>query len=322
MEKNYIGVDLHNAFFQACAIDRAGTRVWEGRFERNAAGMARWAAHGVAGAGVAVEASGPTWALVDAIQAHDVDVCVVDTRKTKIKAGDAAKTDKLDARRLADAVRRESVVSLYIPPPAIRELRELVRGRHHLVRVRAKLMQSIKALRRRQDAGGPPVTRLVSVRGLAWLQPQALPGAGCRGPRPGGGRSHCRRAHHADGDWPGGRLDAAGRDRHHRALCALARAGQLRGAGQRRRRQRTTPSLRSDYAPRIAVAALGVGGGRDSCDEAPGCHRPLGPTAGGPDQRVSGARRTRAGLCVATSCGCGAPSRRDVLSPGAGRDDA
>ena len=76
----------------------------------------------VVGALVAVEASGPTWAFVDAIQVHGVDVCVVDTRKTKIKAGYAAKTDKLDARRLADALRRESVVSIYIPPPAIREL--------------------------------------------------------------------------------------------------------------------------------------------------------------------------------------------------------
>ena len=177
MEKKYIGVDLHKAFFQACAIDDRGTRVWEGRFTRDAAGIAGWAAHGVAGAAVAVEASGPTWAFVDAIQAHGVDVCVVDTRKTKIKAGYAAKTDKLDARRLADALRRESVVSISIPPPAIRELRELVRGRHHLVRVRAKLMQTIKALLLRQDAGGAPVSRLVSARGVTWLHQHPLSGA-------------------------------------------------------------------------------------------------------------------------------------------------
>lgn len=178
MEKQqYIGVDLHKASFQACAIEETGARLWEGRYPRTAEGMAAFAARGVRGAHVAVEATGPTWVFVDALQTLDVHVCVVDTRKTKLKAGYPAKTDKLDARRLADALRRQSVVSIYIPPPAIRELRELVRGRHHLVRVRAKLMQTIKALLLRQDAGDPPVTRLVSARGIAWLEGHRLAGA-------------------------------------------------------------------------------------------------------------------------------------------------
>lgn len=41
---------------------------------------------------------------------------VVDPRKTRLKAGYAAKTDRLDARRLADALRRASVVGIYYPP--------------------------------------------------------------------------------------------------------------------------------------------------------------------------------------------------------------
>src|SRR5688572_22814301 len=35
--------------------------------------------------------------------------------KTKVKAGYAAKTDRLDARRLADALRHDSVVGMYYP---------------------------------------------------------------------------------------------------------------------------------------------------------------------------------------------------------------
>ena len=61
---------------------------------------------------VAVEATFPTWAFVDAVLPTGARVCVVDTRKTKLKAGYAAKTDRLDARRLADALRRDSVVSV------------------------------------------------------------------------------------------------------------------------------------------------------------------------------------------------------------------
>jgi len=177
MERNYIGVDLHKAFFQACAIDGTGARVWEGRFPRTVDGIAALAARGLSGARVAVEAMGPTWKFVDALHALEVEVCVVDPRKTKLKAGFAAKTDRLDARRLADALRRESVAPIYIPSPAIRDLRERCRGRHHLVRVRGKLVQAIRALLLRQDAGDPPVTCLYSPRGQQWLQTVMVPGA-------------------------------------------------------------------------------------------------------------------------------------------------
>src|SRR6185295_3778681 len=116
---------------------------------------------------VAVEATGPTWSFVDHLIGQVAHVCVIDTRKTKLKAGYAAKTDRLDARRLADAVRRESVVSIYIPPPAIRSLRELCRGRHQLVRLRTRLAQMIRSLLLRSDAGEPPGHRLYAPRALA-----------------------------------------------------------------------------------------------------------------------------------------------------------
>jgi transposase len=170
MEREYIGVDLHKAFFQACALTSRGERVWEGRFARTPEGIARFMARGVGEAhGIAVEASGPTWAFVDALAPTGARLCVVDPRKTKLKAGFAAKTDRLDARRLADALRRESVVSIYIPPPAIRELREACRSRHQVVRVRTRLAQMIRALLLRQDAGDPPTRRLYSPRSLTWL---------------------------------------------------------------------------------------------------------------------------------------------------------
>ena len=174
--QEYIGVDLHKAFFRACAIGPTGERMWEGRFARTADGVARFIARGIGAAqAVAVEASGPTWAFVDALRPTGARVCVVDPRKTKLKAGLAAKTDRLDARRLADALRRESVVSISIPPPAIRELREVCRGRHQLVRLRTRVAQMIRALLLRCEAGEPPGTRLYAPRALAWLAAAQLP---------------------------------------------------------------------------------------------------------------------------------------------------
>jgi len=175
MEREYIGIDLHKQFFQACAVTPTGIRAWEQRFPRTDGGLVLFRERCTSMTAIAVEATGPTWAFVDALRPSGATVCVVDPRKTRLKAGYAAKTDRLDARRLADALRRESVVSIYVPPPAVRELREVCRGRHQVVRLRARIAQMIRALLLRSGVSDVPVTRVFSARGLAWLSQVQLP---------------------------------------------------------------------------------------------------------------------------------------------------
>ena len=173
MFEHYIGVDLHQAFFQACAVTANGDRVWEDRFPRTAAGMALLLARCDHRTAVAVEASTPTWHFADAIQAGVGELRIVDPVKTKLKAGYAAKTDRLDARRLADALRRDSVVGIYHPPVAIRELRELCRCRHAIVQVRTALINRLRAVLLRQ--GVVDRRRLARTVSDAWLETLTLP---------------------------------------------------------------------------------------------------------------------------------------------------
>ena len=56
MTDQYIGIDLHKAFFQACAVSPTGDRLWEGRFPRTAAGLEALTARCTHGTAVAVEA--------------------------------------------------------------------------------------------------------------------------------------------------------------------------------------------------------------------------------------------------------------------------
>jgi transposase len=97
----------------------------------------------------------------------------VDPVKTKLKAGYAAKTDRLDARRLADALRRDSVVGIYFPPVAIRELRELCRFRLAVVQVRTALIQRLRAVLLRQ--GVVDRRRLTRTTSDAWLETIPVP---------------------------------------------------------------------------------------------------------------------------------------------------
>jgi transposase len=175
MEREYIGIDLHKAFFQACAITLTGERQWEQRWPTTDAGIVELLTRCGPQTWLAVEASSPTWAFVDRIVERVGSVHVVDARKTRLKAGYAAKTDRLDARRLADALRRESVVGIYYPPPAIRDLRELGRYRCQLSRLQASLKQRIQALLLRHGVV-VPVKGLFTRRGNAWLDTVTLPG--------------------------------------------------------------------------------------------------------------------------------------------------
>jgi len=169
-----IGVDLHQSFFQACAVDALGLRQWEDRFPTTAEGIEQFLARCVDVRTVAVEASGPTWHFVDQVVPCVPAVCIVDPARTRLKAGYVAKTDRLDARRLADALRRDSVVSIYYPPVAVRELRELCRYRGSLVRIRVRLKQRIHALLARQGVEMPAVSDLFGQAGRRWLAAVAL----------------------------------------------------------------------------------------------------------------------------------------------------
>lgn len=169
VEREYIGIDLHKAFFQVCAVTWMGERQWEQRWPTSEAGIAGLLTRCGPHSQVAVEASSPTWAFVDRIVNQVGAVHVVDSRKTRLKAGYAAKTDRLDARRLADALRRDSVVGIYYPPPAIRDLRELCRYRCHLARLQASLKQRIHALLLRQGVTLPGVRDLLVGEGrIGW----------------------------------------------------------------------------------------------------------------------------------------------------------
>ena len=67
MEREYIGIDLHKAFFHVCAVTETGERQWEQRWPTDDAGIAGLLARCGPQSRVAVEASSPTWAFVDRI---------------------------------------------------------------------------------------------------------------------------------------------------------------------------------------------------------------------------------------------------------------
>jgi hypothetical protein len=67
MFDEYIGIDLHRAFFQACAVRGDGTRCWEGRYANDGDGLAAFLARCAGRSAVAIEASSPSGAFMDRV---------------------------------------------------------------------------------------------------------------------------------------------------------------------------------------------------------------------------------------------------------------
>jgi transposase len=83
--------------------------------------------------------SGASW-VRDRLQDGGWTVQIADARKAKAVGSLAAKTDKLDARVLAELARRDLVPQVYVPTFADRELKERLGRRMHMVRLRTSAM--------------------------------------------------------------------------------------------------------------------------------------------------------------------------------------
>ncbi len=110
------------------------------------AGPDRGGRQGRGGAPVAVEATYGWYWAVDALRAAGFAVTLAHPRGVASMQGRRAKTDRLDAKELAELLRLDRLATAWIAPPEIRELRELVRYRHKLVGERSATKASIHAV--------------------------------------------------------------------------------------------------------------------------------------------------------------------------------
>jgi transposase len=79
----------------------------------------------------------------DTLELYGWSVEIADAQKVKGLAPLACKTDRIDARVLAELSRRDLVPAIWLPDPAVRCERELARFRLHLVRHRTALKNRI-----------------------------------------------------------------------------------------------------------------------------------------------------------------------------------
>jgi len=133
----YVGIDLHKQTISGCVIvqERGRKKVFSRkRLEcRDEAGIAAWLQE-LGPFEVVVEATASYQWFVKLAQPLARRVLLAHPKKLRIIAESKRKSDKLDARVLAEFLADDAIPLAYQPTPRVREHRVLVRFRHYTQR--------------------------------------------------------------------------------------------------------------------------------------------------------------------------------------------
>ncbi len=143
---NYVGIDWAYGRAAFCAMGEGGEIAAEGLIPANEDGLARLVLRlGTEASGCVEMMSGAVW-VKDRLQGAGWEMKIAHARKVRDVAPLACKTDKVDARVLAELCRRDLVPELWVPSIEDRALRERLRRRAHLVRTRTSARNRIFGL--------------------------------------------------------------------------------------------------------------------------------------------------------------------------------
>ena len=143
----YLGIDTHKRYSQVAVVDGDGNLQDEIRLPNDRLDEL---AEQYAGGEAAIEASGNYRPIYEMLDEH-LDVTLVNRSKNRIIADTAVKTDRVDAKRLAQMLRADMLAESYVPPDEIRVLRDLVRTRKSLVEERTAEKNRVRAVLTRTD---------------------------------------------------------------------------------------------------------------------------------------------------------------------------
>ena len=140
-----MGMDVHQAMTVVAVMDADGKVILETMVATEAAAIIRLVQSLSAPLRVTFEETTQAAWLYEVLRPHVTEVIVCDPRRNKL-LGEGSKTDKVDARKLADLHRTGMVRSVYHGHEATRKLKELVRAYDTLSRDTQRTMARIKAI--------------------------------------------------------------------------------------------------------------------------------------------------------------------------------
>jgi len=137
MNIDYVGVDYHTKFAVATRMNRDGNIISTDKIDNTKEDIRGYLSTLPSGTKVALESTGNWYAFVE--WAHDLplDIVLSHPQKTRVIAESRIKTDTINSKVLADLLRTNYLPQSYLAPADVRDIRELIRFRTTIVRMKA-----------------------------------------------------------------------------------------------------------------------------------------------------------------------------------------
>jgi len=143
MQKLYAGVDIHKNKYVGCIMDATGKVVREYTFAPTKEGAESFLS-GIPIEAIAIESCGMWRAALNLFRDLGQTVKLSSAKKTHDIAC-RKKTDKIDAKILANLLRTGFLPEVYIPSDEMLNLRDLCRHKSNLTRSRVACQNKIKS---------------------------------------------------------------------------------------------------------------------------------------------------------------------------------
>jgi transposase len=169
---NNLGIDVGKKKCRAALKDDRGEILNEFFFSNNKGGISTLirSASSYGECTAVLESTGNMWTRIhDTLEESGIDTILANPYKTKIIAEAKIKSDKLDARILADLLRTDLVYESYVPTKEFREKRSLIRHRISLVRNRTMLENKVHSILDKYDYN-TELTDIFGKSGITWLK--------------------------------------------------------------------------------------------------------------------------------------------------------
>lgn len=127
----YVGVDLHKKVITACVMDANRKIVREAKLYPNEPHRIVEFFEGLGEYQVVLEATSSYYWFVELLEPTAKELVLANPAKMRVIAESTKKTDKLDARVLAEFLARDMIPRAYMPTPRQRRHRALVRHRKY-----------------------------------------------------------------------------------------------------------------------------------------------------------------------------------------------
>lgn len=143
----FVGMDLHKNYLQVAVMDEKGKVLKNSKIDNDLKQVDRFFQKIDIPSKVVMESSCVWYNIYQHLaEEKNLDVILSNPIKTRAIASAKIKTDKLDAVKLADLLRGGYIAECYVPDRRTMDMRELVRHRASLVRMRTKLKNKIHGI--------------------------------------------------------------------------------------------------------------------------------------------------------------------------------